>query len=363
MRLRSAHVYLCDGALSGMNFLKKWRWLSISAHAGIVGFIAGAICAGFVVYLFDRHESDQNLRAVRQSDIASSSAYEFTDPLISVSLGGVNPAPEYTQLYKQVSSYIAGQQNVGLAAASVSFRDINNSDGFNVNPSTLYDPASLTKIPLAMAYYSLAEQQPSVLSQSVNYSGTPDLDANEQVESPVQLVPGNYTVEQLIEHLIRYSDNNAEQLLADQLAAIGQLPVLSTLFADLGVKSSPDNPDYATAQSYSLFLRVLYNATYLDRDYSEKLLQLLSQSDFSKGIEAGVPNGILIAQKFGDARIPNAQGQQVGAELQDCGIIYYPDHPYVLCVMTKGANISVLESTISNISQIVYQDIEQRYPQ
>jgi beta-lactamase class A len=146
------------------------------------------------------------------------------------------------------------------------------------------------------------------------------------------------------------------------LAAIGQLSVLSTLYADLGVKPNPDNPDYATAQSYSLFLRVLYNATYLDRDHSEKLLQLLAQSDFSKGIEAGVPNGILIAQKFGDARIPDAQGVQVGAELQDCGIVYYPDHPYVLCVMTKGTDISVLESAISNISQIVYQDIEKRYP-
>jgi beta-lactamase class A len=152
-------------------------------------------------------------------------------------------------------------------------------------------------------------------------------------------------------------------LLADHLAAIGQLEVLSTLFADLGVKSSPNNPDYATTQSYSLFLRVLYNATYLDRDYSEMLLQLLSQSDFSKGIEAGVPDGIRIAQKFGDARIPNAQGQQIGVELQNCGIVYYPDHPYVLCVMTKGTTISVLESTISDISQIVDQAMEQRYPQ
>ncbi len=345
-----------------MNFTKQWRRLSVSTRAGLIGFLLGAAGVGLVMYIVEGHQSEPNVHAVRESDFASSSAYAFTDPLITVSLGGVNPALEYAQLYQKITSYIAAQQSARLATASVSFRDINNSDGFNINPTTLYDPASLTKIPLAMAFYSLAEQDPSVLSQSVYYSGTPDLDADEQVESPVQLAPGTYTVETLIEHMIRYSDNNAEQLLADHLSAIGQLKVLSTLFADLGVKPSPTNPDYATAQSYSLFLRVLYNATYLDRDHSEQLLQLLSEGDFSKGIEAGVPNGVIVAQKFGDARIPNAQGQQIGAELQDCGIVYYPDHPYVLCIMTKGSSILGLESAIADISQIVYQTIEQRYP-
>jgi beta-lactamase class A len=160
--------------------------------------------------------------------------------------------------------------------------------------------------------------------------------------------------------MIKYSDNNAEQLLADHLSTIGQLEVLSTLFADFGIKKDTMLDD-TTVGSYSLFLRVLYNATYLDRDYSEQLLSLLTQGDFTKGIEAGVPNGILVAQKFGDARIPNEQGEQVGAELQNCGIVYYPSHPYILCIMTKGSNIPVLEATIAGISQIVYQDIEQRY--
>ena len=346
-----------------MNFSKRWRGVSVSARAGVIGFLLGAVCIGLILFAFEDHQTTSKLRAVRESDFASSSAYEFTDPLMSVSSGGVNPAPEYAQLYQKVSTYITGQQSAGLTTASVSFRDIDNSDGFNVNPTTLYDPASLTKIPLAMAYYSLAEQDPTVLSQTIYYSGDPDLDANEQIESPVQLAPGNFTVEHMIEHMIRYSDNNAEQLLADHLGAIGQLKVLATLFADLGIKPNPDDPEYATAQSYSLFLRVLYNATYLDRDHSEKLLQLLAQSDFSKGIEGGVPNGISVAQKFGDVRITDAQGTQVGAELQDCGIVYDPDHPFVLCIMTKGSNIHYLESVISDISQIVYQNIEQRYPQ
>jgi beta-lactamase class A len=337
-------------------------WRKFFNRQSVTGIIIGALVAGVVVYALYPQQSQQQ-KALRESDVASSTGYEFTDPLLTVTSGGAN-STEYSQLQSQIQTYINSQERGALSSASVRFADIESQEGFTINPDEQYDPASLTKIPLAMAYYSLAESDPSVLSQTIHYSGTPDLDADEQVESPTQLTPGKpYTVEEMIEHMIKYSDNNAEQLLADHLSQIGQLEVLSTLFDDLGVKNDTSNPDDTTVGSYSLFLRVLFNATYLDRDYSEKLLQLLSQSDFTQGISAGVPSSILVAQKFGDARIPNAQGQQVGAELQDCGIVYYPDHPYILCVMTKGGTIANLERVITTISQMAYQSVSARYPQ
>ena len=251
-----------------------------------------------------------------------------------------------------------------LSSASVRFSDIEASEGFTINPDEQYDPASLTKVPLAMAYYQLAQNDSSILSQEITYTGESDLDADEQIESATQLTPGQtYTVEEMIEHMVRYSDNNAEQLLADHLSAIGQLGALQTLYGDLGIQINPNDPDYMTVQSYSLFLRVLFNATYLDRDYSEQLLQLLSQSDFTEGMRAGVPSDIPVAQKFGDARVPNSQGVQIGAELQDCGIVYYPDHPYILCIMTKGNSVTDLERVIAMVSQLAYQNLAGQYPQ
>ncbi|HUO56366.1 MAG TPA: serine hydrolase [Candidatus Paceibacterota bacterium] len=349
-----------------MTLTKKWQGLSSLTRSpkkwGIGGFVLGIICGGILISMWNSIQVAPHLHPVRESDIASSSAYMFTDPLISVSSGNGNPAPEYVPLTQKVNLYIASQQKNGLTVASVSFRDISSSDGFIINPTTLYDPASLTKIPLAMAYYALAQTDPSVLSQRITDSGIADLDANEQIESPTQLTPGqSYTVEEMIEHMLKYSDNNAEQLLANHLSQIGQLSVLENLFADLGIKNNP-SPDNITVSVYSLFLRVLYNSTYLDRDYSEKLLKLLSEGDFTQGISAGVPQGTIVAQKFGDARIADTEGKQVGAELQNCGIVYYPGHPYTLCVMTKGSNITVLEQTIAGISQIVYQDVSQKYP-
>lgn len=326
--------------------------------------IAVAFIGGIAIALLAQclaHPDSSALRVVRQSDISSSTAYTFTDPLIGTTGGG--DSSEYQAPQNQITAYITKQQQSGLVSASVNFRDIEESDGFTINPDTTYDPASLTKVPLAMAYFDLAEQDPSVLSQQIVYSGENDLDADEQIKSSVQLSPGqSYSVEELIEHMIKYSDNNAEQLLADHLASIGQLAVLQDLFANLGIKINPDNPDYMTARSYSVFLRVLYNATYLDRADSEHLLKLLSQTDFAGGISAGLPQGTLVAQKFGDARVPDSSGQIVGAELQNCGIVYYPSHPYILCIMTKGADIGDLKQTIATISQEVYQYIEKHYP-
>lgn len=332
------------------------------AKATGAGFVAGALVAGLGVYFF-LPQSPQ-IKPLRESDIASSTGYAFTDPLIGLTTNSTANASQYAQLQNQVQDYINSQEQSDLFSASVKFGDIEASQGFTINPTEEYDPASLTKVPLAMAYYALAENDPSVLSQQIMYTGNPDLDATEQIESPTQLVPGeSYTVEDMIEHMIKYSDNNAEQLLADHLSAIGQLSVLSSLFDNLGIQNDPDIPDDTTVQSYSLFLRVLFNSTYLDRDYSEKLLQLLSQTDFSSGIDAGVPNSIVVSEKFGDARIPNSQGQQVGAELQNCGIVYYPDHPYLLCIMTKGDSVQNLERIIAQISKLVYDGVESRYPQ
>jgi beta-lactamase class A len=329
-----------------------------------IGFIAGAIVAAGVALTFFTAHQPSTMKALRESDISSSSGYTFTDPLIGLSSGSANnSAPEYAALEAQINTYIASQGSSGLSSASVKFGDIEDSEGFTINPDETYDPASLTKVPLAMSYYALAETDPSILAGTITYPGDPDLDASEQVKSATQLVPGqSYTVEELIEHMIRYSDNNAEQLLADHLSTTQNLDALNSLFADLGIKTSPDDPDYMTVQSASLFLRVLFNATYLDRSDSEKLLQLLSQTDFTAGLRSGVPGTIPVAEKFGDARIPNTQGTVVGAELQNCGIIYYPDHPYLLCIMTKGASIPDLERVISGISQMVFQNVEDRYP-
>lgn len=325
-----------------------------------VVFLVG-LCVGLAPFFAGTLRAKTMTKGLRESDIPSSSGYIYTDPLLGIS-NSQSDSPEFTGLKNQLQSYIKGAS--GLTDASVYFRDLREGQGFTINPGDKYNPASLQKVPLMMAYYALAEKDPSVLNQPIYYAGGQDSDSQEDIESPIQLTPGTtYTVDQLIDHMIKNSDNNALGLLLQHLSDIGQMQVLNDIFNDLGIDpgSLTVPSDFLTVQSYSLFLRVLYNATYLDRIDSEKALKLMSESDFTAGISSGVPNAVQVAQKFGESRIADQSGAIIGGELHNCGIVYYPNHPYLLCIMTKGDTKPDLEKAIAGISSITYKSVVAKY--
>lgn len=81
----------------------------------------------------------------------------------------------------------------------------------------------------------------------------------------------------------------------------------------------------------------------------------MSQTEFKEGLNRGLPAEITVAHKFGERDL----GQQ--KELHDCGIVYYPNQPYLLCVMTKGADFDDLSETIGEISKLVYNFIKENH--
>lgn len=329
-------------------------------------FFAGALIAGTLVLLLHSHGSAFKATGLRESNISTAhSDYTFIDPLLGIK--GVNNAEKFEAMQKEVAAYIESEKQNGLVSASVDFRDINESGGFVVNPDALYTPASLNKVPVMMAYYKIAEKTPGILTHVLTYSGATNTSNVQEIRSAVQLIPGkSYTVEQLIEHMIRYSDNNAADLLTDYLKETNNLDTYITVFSDLGTSPTvlSEYTDNMTVRNYSMFLRALYNATYLTRDASEHALKLLSETDFSEGIESGVPNNTLVAEKFGEVRMTDANHVLLGKEINNCGIVYFPGHPYLLCIMTKatGDNIKVLEGQIASISRIIYKNMQKLYP-
>jgi hypothetical protein len=51
-------------------------------------------------------------------------------------------------------------------------------------------------------------------------------------------------------------------------------------------------------------------------------------------------------------------GEEV--QLHDCGIVYYPKRPYILCVMTRGEKMDVLPKVIKEISTEVYRNVDEQ---
>ena len=113
--------------------------------------------------------------------------------------------------------------------------------------------------------------------------------------------------------------------------------------------------EYATnAKTYASIFRILFNSNFLGRGMSEYALELLTRSYFQAGIRRFIPEEVIIASKFG---FNDDHGDQPhSAELHECGIIYQPDAPYVLCVMTKSGqgDPEEMAEVIANVSRIVW---------
>jgi beta-lactamase class A len=252
-----------------------------------------------------------------------------------------------------VRAIIAAQKDSGsLDTIGVYYRDLHNGPTFSVDAGTKFSPGSLLKIPVMMAAYKKSVSDPSFLSTRTTYAGPTSATSHIFTVADPIVEGKTYTTLELMEHMIWHSDNNATIQL---YKTVGFDSVVST-YTDLGYDAPVQNEDYLiSVRDYSTLFRVLYNATYLPPRQSEEALSQLTKSDFKQGIVAGVPEGVIVAHKFGERELPE-EGMQ--KQLHDCGIVYKKDHPYLLCIMSRGTDFQSLEKTISDISKAVYDAID-----
>ena len=277
--------------------------------------------------------------------------YGFIDPLLFLKTNKSLYEDEFKPLTDSLNAYVTstvGQD--ATSTVSVYFNDLNDGHWTGINETALYEPSSMLKVAVMVGYYKAAESDPGVLTDRLYYPG---LNASGQYYIPSDHVePGYYEAQDLIDDMIVYSDNTALKALMDA----DQQRYLSVA-KDLELPLPPNGAavDYMSPQAYSRIFRILYNSSYLTWDDSERALQLLASTTFTQGIVSGVPAGTVVSHKFGEfSDLFGPSDSLAVRELHDCGIIYYPDHPYFLCVMTRGADFPTLANTLSGVSRIVY---------
>lgn len=255
------------------------------------------------------------------------------------------------ELERQLDSYVDSAKQSGKAGVvGIYFRQLKGGPWLGVDYEHEFAPGSLLKVPLAMAIEKAAESNPSLLAQEVFYESGDT--AHLQYFKNVAVTPGKaYTVQGLLEAMLVHSDNNAADLLASVLTD----EQLQDAYHTLGVSAPNRTGDYVTnVHYYSSFFRILYNATYLSPDRSEELLKTLAKSTYTQGLVAGVPDTTVVSHKFGERALQNGSAVQ----LHDCGIIYHPERPYLLCVMTQGQDFAKLSAVIRDISKIVWESVD-----
>lgn len=233
---------------------------------------------------------------------------------------------------------------------SIIFRDIYNASIFQINPNEKYIPASLLKVPAMISILKKSEEDPSILKQEIKYTEElKNIFVNTESETK-EVVGETYTVEQLVENMIIYSDNVALALLSNHFL---QVIDFDSIFSDLNVdlNNVNYNSSFFNTSSYARFLMVLYNASYLSEENSKKALSLLTKVKYDKGITGDLPRSVTVAHKYG------VRVNKNDVEMHDCGIIYFPNKPYLLCVMTASESRESAEYAISMVSKYVYDKI------
>ncbi len=286
-----------------------------------------------------------------ESDLAGngprriSGKYKYVSPLIACNFSENKEYREYMPLEKAFQDIVqSGITDHKIETASVYFRDLSSGRWVGLNPDQTYWPASLLKVPMLLASLNYIEEHPEFLKSAVKLVGTEDKNAGEFFSSAHHTVLGkNYTVEELLKYMSSYSDNNA--LIA--VASLIDHKNIDDVYTEASItipKNQSNFPAFISVKQYSYFFRMFYNAAYINQIFSDYALSLLAQSDFKQGIVAGVPPEIEVAHKFGEQSLgPDQKSEKY---LHDCGIVYFPNKAYLLCVMTKGTDYIDMASII-----------------
>ncbi len=318
-------------------------------------FIAFIIGAMFGSEFFNITKNSNNAEATMLR--ANNSQYSFANPLLACNSYEKSEYIEFHPLETKIQEFIDKEIKADqVNTVSVYFRDLETGRWVGINENKQFKPASLLKVPIMMAAFRRADSDSEFLGKKVLYKTPKSEDIKDGF---YKLQNGKYySINDLLRAMIIDSDNGAKDQLSE---LIGDVP-LKEAFTELGIQLPQlENQDYEiSTKTFSLFFRILYNATFLNSDSSENALKLLSESNFKSGIVAGVPDNIKVAHKFG---INGNRGGEAltDIELHDCGIVYHRPHPYVLCVMTKGKNTKELTQAISGISSIAYDTVEKDY--
>ncbi len=344
-----------------MDKVKKVSNVTISLSILLV-LIAGGFDLGYFVgrgvWLFSAGGADKTAGEYRRSV----EDFAYIRPSISEGNPGSRKIRELKPFRYKIDALVQEQvDNDEASSVSVYFRDLDNGHWFGLREDEKFSPESQLKIPILIAYFKWAETNPLVLRKKILFRSAGVRIAPRYLKSPKPLEAGSqYSVNDLLLRMTAYSDNDAYTLLLANLPPA----YLHKVAKELYVNYDPDvTGDSLTLSAYASYFRVLFNASYLSEEMSEKALRYLARSVFRDGMASGIPADVNIASKAGERVIRIVDSEGLPAEvlqLHEFGIIYHPERPFLLGITARGSDFRKLARVIRDITSLVSSEVDQQ---
>lgn len=255
-----------------------------------------------------------------------------------------DPLINFTALRLQLRTYLVENNLKG----SLYFEYLPTGTNVRVDDDSQEAAASLMKIPAVMELYKAAEL------------GRIDLDTPYPLQEEwlddrfgsLYTKGAGYTLtlREAAQIALKESDNTAINMIIalsrDQLN-----PTENVLtFLDVDFLRPDEDRLTISARSYSSFLKCLYFSCYLNLENSNEILTLLNNTTFNNRLRAGVPPEVTMSHKIGTFS---------DSVMSDCGIIYEPKRPYILCIMLEVPDDQSSNEHFSKMSKMTYDFVHQ----
>lgn len=195
-----------------------------------------------------------------------------------------------------------------------------------VNANEQFYAASLFKVPVIMAYYHAMERTKSTDDPVLTL--TKDQLDNEFGELWKKGAGYKLKASDAVKLALTESDNTAAKALVPYVITDDFNHVYNALDIDL---HADKKGALVSAREYSSILKALYFASVLNKQNSEEMLDLLTKTKFPDKLAAGVPEDVIVAHKIGN--FIDKDGKE---GFRDCGIVYVPRRPYLICMFSVG---------------------------
>jgi len=285
-------------------------------------------------------------KAANRHAYDTANAYPLLDP--SVSQPNVHQEIiNFDPLRQNLKQYLASLN----ASHSFYFEYLSNGSNIRDGADQTSVAASLMKLPVVMDLYKLSEAGKLNLDEQATVKQS-DINTDSDYGDPTHLKAGDtLSLRQAAQITLQDSDNTTLNVIKDKVLPLLNDDTDAIQSLDISFTLTGDNPGNEqaniSARSYSSVLKCLYYSCFLRAGDSEQLLNYLIGSVEQNRLVAGVGQGIEVAHKVGSSAT-NTQS--------DCGIIYYPGKPYLICLMFFGSTVgnTSTDAYFQHVSQMIY---------
>lgn len=261
---------------------------------------------------------------------------------------------EKTQLQEKLQKEIIKSIKTFDGEVSVYIKDLKGDIEFCYNDEKLFPSASLVKLLIMASVFKAANDGVLNLNDEMTLLPKHKISGSGKLKN--MRTGKKFTIEKLVYYMITESDNTATNMLTDRLGftyinwVIKQLGLKNTnfdrLIMDLKARDYYHIENYTTARDIGIFLTELYYGKIINKEASDKMIEILCQQKINDRIPRFLSKDYTIAHKTGYMK----------TLCHDAGIVFSSKGDFIICVLTSDfRNIKVAKKFIGNLA---YKTVE-----